>query len=338
MESILEKLIAALFGALLIWLVTRYYNRHRLYCALSRLYEYSTLVEGSSTVQLVIANRGREAEESVEVQLSTDYEYHLLAATQNGIEIPKDKVIRITALHPKSDVSLIVVAEGKPRFAKEGIRSIRSKDALGSIGASLAEAEASSPRIVAPAIFFLLLVAFFGYAFGKTFGEDIWRWGQGKLLSVHSQKFTEGCVSVSSNGAKDTNSKELAEEKLRAFAMSAIKVKQVSTQLDTVFVEVEIENIVEGPVEYSLKLLSHVSDSSTKWSLRADRYVYDIVMLEKGEKRKYLLSDYFPAERKPKRFWLETRVQLFGYWVNVERSFFFGEDSSLSCPVPKKDA
>lgn len=336
MDSIFEKLVAALIVAVLTWLVARYYNRSRLYCAPSRLYEYSNLVDGSSTVQLVIANRGRKSEESVEVQLSTDYEYHLLAATQNGIEISKDKIIRLATLLPGSEVSLIIVAEGKPRFSKEGIRDIRSKTAKGSIGASLAEAESSLPGVLPATILLLVVVALFGYGLGKTVGEDAWRWGQRKLLTINAQKFTEGCFSVLSNGAKEVKKGELGEKHLGALAISAIKVKQVSAQGDMLFVDIEIENPIEGPIEYSLNLLSHVSDSSTDWKLGRDKQVYNIVMLDKGEKRAYSLSDYFPSDRKPKRFWLEARVELLGYWVTVKRSFFFGEDSSLTCPALEK--
>lgn len=333
MESILGKLVAALVGALFTWGVARYYNRPRLYCALSRPYEYSSLVDGSNTVQLLIANRGRKTEESVEVQLSTDYEYHLVAATQNGIEIPKDKVIRVSALLPKSEVSVIVVAEGKPRFSKEGVRSIRSKSAKGSVGTSLAEAEASSSSTAIAAITLLLVVAIVGYGFGKTIGESAWKWGQKKLLTTNAQKHTEGCLSGFSNGVRTAKEKGLNEEGLKAFSAKAIKVKQVATQGDMLFVDVEIENLVEGPIEYSLTLLSHASDSTTDWDKRGEKHAYNIIILDKGEKRTYSLSDYFPADKKPKRFWLESRVELFGYWVSTKRTFFFGEDAALTCPA-----
>lgn len=332
MESILGKLIAALLGALLTWGIARYYNRPRLYCALSRLYEYSSLADGSNTVQLVIANRGRKTEESVEVQLSTDYQYHLLATTQNGIDIPKDKIIRLPALLPKSELSIILVAEGKPRFSIESIKSIRSKSAKGIIGSSLTEADSAA---AAPAaIILLLLVALMGYGFGKTFGEEIWWWGQKKITPVRVEKFTEGCLSGYSNAkakTKTRTNKELSSESLKAFSKAAIKVKQVSTQGDLLKVDVEIENLVEGPIEYSLSLLSHASDSTIDWKLRGSSQVYNIVILNRGEKRTYSLSEYFPAERKPKKFWLEARVELFDYWVSTKRTFFFGEDTSLSC-------
>lgn len=151
MEAILGKLAVALAGGFFCWLAAKYYYRARLYCAPSRLYEYSHLFDGSSTVQLVIANKGRKTEESVEVQLSTDYEYHLLAATQNGIEIAEEKIIRIPTLLPKSEVSIIVVAEGKPRFSKKDIRGVRSISTKGSVGASLSEAETTTPGAI-PAV------------------------------------------------------------------------------------------------------------------------------------------------------------------------------------------
>lgn len=332
MDSILTKLVAALIGALLCWLIAKYYNRSRLYCAPSRLYEYSSLVDGSSTVQLVIANRGRKTEESVEIQLSTDYEYHLLAATQNGMEIPKEKVIRLSALLPKSEVSLIVVAEGRPRFSKDGIRSIRSKSAKGTVAASLTEAEASSPGAAVAAIFVLLVIAVFGYGFGKTIGEDVWGLAEDQLSPVVTHDFSEGCVSVLSNGEKVKSNETLTEEQLKAFALAATHVKSVTSREDILFVEVEIENLIEGPVEYSLTLKSHASDSTTETRHRRNSFVYNIVMLGKDEKRKYSLSDFFPEDRRPKRFWLEARVEIAGYWITVTRSFFFGPDASLTCP------
>lgn len=332
-DGIIGKLAAGLVGALLVWLVSKFYNRSRLYCAPSRLYEYSTLADGSSTVQLVIANRGRKTEELVEIQLSTDYEYHLLAATQNGIEIPKDKAIRLPALLPRSEVSLVIVAEGKPRFSKDGIRSVRSKHSLGSVGASLSEAEASSPGAAAAAIALLLIVAVFGYAIGSTVGEDAWRWSQNQLAERHAQEFNEGCVTVRSSAPLESEN-GLTEAHLKGLALAAVEVKRVALVGDALITDVEVTNIIEGPVDYALTLVSHASDSTVDWSLRRDRSVQDIVMLDKGEVRSYTLSDYFPPDRKPKRFWLETNLKLFGYWVEVRRSFFFGEDASMSCPLP----
>lgn len=331
MDSVLSKIVAALIGALVLWLIGKFYNRSRLYCAPSRLYEYASLVDGSSTVQLVIANRGRKTEESVEVQLSTDYEYHVLAATQNGIEISKDKVIRLSALLPKSEVSLIVVAEGKPRFSKDGIRSIRSRHAQGTIASTLTEAEASSPGAAIAAIILLLTIGAMGYGIGKTVGEDIWNWGREQLSPAVSHAFSEGCVSVQSNGAKVESDKTVSEEQLKALALTSTRVLSVTTRGDMIYVEAEIENLIEGPVEYSLKLSSHASDSTT--GVRGDSFIYDIVMLEKEEKRKYALSDFFPEDRKPKRFWIESRVEFSGYWVSITRSFFFGPDASLTCPA-----
>jgi len=331
MDEVIAKLAVALIGALLTWLATRYYNRSRLYCAPSRLYEYSSLFDGSSTVQLLIANRGRKSEEAVEVQLSPEYEYHLLAATQSGVEIPKEKAVRIPVLLPKSEVSMIFVAEGRPRFSKDGIRHIRSKNSKGRVGASLAEAEASSPGAVPATVALLLIVAVLGYGLGRTIGEDAWRWGARKILPVYAQEFREGCLTAVSNAARAPSDDELSEEHLKAFAADAVAVKHVATQGDSLLVDVEIENIIEGPINYSITLLSHASDSTTEWGLRSNKQVYNIVMLDKGERRKYSLSDYFPADRAPKRFWLEARVELFGYWVTVKRSYFFSTDASMSC-------
>lgn len=332
-EEILGKSIVALITALLIWLITKYYNRSRLYCALSQLYEYSSLFDGSSTVQLVVANRGRKPEESVEVQLSTEYEYHLLAATQNGVEVSKEKVLRFPVLLSKSDVSMILVAEGRPRFSKDGIRHIRSKSSKGSIGASLTEAEASSPGTALSAVLLLLFIAVFGYGFGRFVGEDIWKWGTQKSSPVTAQQFKEGCLTVLSNAektrGKDNNG--VSEEDLKLFATRAVTVKTVATQGDQLLVEVEIENHIEGPINYSLNLLSHASDSTTDFTFRRNKHVYDIVMLGKGEKRRYSLSDYFPSERAPKRFWLDIRLEMFGYWVTIKRSYYFGSDTSKTC-------
>ena len=315
MDEVIAKLAVALIGALLTWLATRYYNRSRLYCAPSRLYEYSSLFDGSSTVQLLIANRGRKSEEAVEVQLSPEYEYHLLAATQSGVEIPKEKAVRIPVLLPKSEVSMIFVAEGRPRFSKDGIRHIRSKNSKGRVGASLTETEASSPGAVPATVALLLIVAVLGYGLGRTIGEDAWR----------------SCRIRYRGEARAPSDDELSEEHLKAFAADAVAVKHVATQGDSLLVDVEIENIIEGPINYSITLLSHASDSTTEWGLRSNKQVYNIVMLDKGERRKYSLSDYFPADRAPKRFWLEARVELFGYWVTVKRSYFFSTDASMSC-------
>ena len=330
-DEIIWKLASALVGALLTWLAARYYNRSRLYCAPSRLYEYSSLFDGSSTVQLVIANRGRKPEEAVEVQLSNEYEYHLLAATQSGIEIPKEKAVRIPVMLPKTEVSMIFVAEGRPRFSKEGIRHIRSKSSKGSIGSSLAEAEASSPGAVPAIVMLLIVVAVFGYGFGRTVGEDVWMWSLRKISPVNAQEFREGCLTAFSNAAKTPSEDELSEDHLKAFAASAVEVKHVATQGDSLLVDVEIENIIEGPINYSITLLSHASDSTTDWALRRNKQVYNIVMLDRNEKRKYSLSDYFPSDRDQKRFWLEVRIEVLGYWVTVKRSYFFGSDASLSC-------
>lgn len=178
----------------------------------------------------------------------------------------------------------------------------------------------------------LLIVASAGYGFGSTVGEDIWRWAERKLVAIDAQAFTEGCISVLSNATNTDKSGELSEEELKTFALRAVQVKEVATQGDMLLVDVVIENLITGPIEYSLTLLSHASDSTTDWQLRSNRQVYDIVMLDKGEKRVYSLSDYFPSDRVPKRFWLEVKIDILGYWISVKRSFFFGSDASMTCP------
>lgn len=337
MEDLLSKIGSALIGALACWLIAKYYNRSRLYCTPSRLYEYSNLVEGSSTVQLIIANRGRKTEEAVEVQLSTEYEYHLLAASQNGIDIPKDKTIRISALLPKSEISLVIVAEGKPRFSVEGIRHIHSKNSRGIIGKSLAEAEASSPGTAPAAIFFILFFGIFGYAFGKVIGEDLWKFIDSKTHPTIVQKFTEGeCYTAYSNGFEDSKAKDgiLSKEDLELISLNSIAIKSVHIKKDMLLVDTEITNLANYTTDYSLKIISTTADSSLDLSRRGDNFIYDITMTDKDQKRTYTLSTFFPEDHKPKKFWIETRIEIGDYWATVKRPFFFGEDASQSCAAP----
>jgi hypothetical protein len=123
-----------------------------------------------------------------------------------------------------------VQSTGKPRFSKDGIRHIRSKSSKGSVGASLAEAEASTPGAVPAVIFLLVVIAVFGYGFGKTVGEDVWKWSERKILSVNAQEFTEGCLTVLSNGVKEAGEDQLSEEHLKKFAATAVRVRHVARE------------------------------------------------------------------------------------------------------------
>jgi hypothetical protein len=332
MDSVLAKVIATLLAGLITWLVVKYYTRSRLYCSPNRLYEYSELAEGC-TVQLVVANRGRKNEEGVEVQLSNDYKYHLLAATQSGMEIDKNKCIRLPVLLRKAEVSLIFTAEGKPSFSKESIRSIKSKGSAGIVAASVGEADRTLGENVPAMIASLVLVAVMGYFIGSTIGEVAWEFAAQKITPIVPAEFKENCPIVSSNAEQEPKNGELSEAELGNFAKQSVIVEGVGVQGSRIVVDLKVMNIIEGPIEYSVKLYSHATDSSSRPFAPMENFVYDIVLMDDGESRSYRLKESFPEGQTPKRFWIETRTELSGYWVTVKRPFFFGDDAAQTCPI-----
>ncbi len=337
MSGLLQQLAVALFAAFVLWLSNRVFYQRRLYYVVQNLFHHSKISDGG-TVEIVVANLGRRAEEEIELGLMPGLRYELVAATSPSIEITDGRVIRIPRLAPKQQLTLLILAEGNQRFDAGHITGLSSREAIGRSAKDMSEANSSDPLAAIGGLIllsgFVAIGAGAGYFFGKEQAEAQALRSSSPQTTTNEvarieQPFRLGCVDFSSNGDKRLN-----DDLLRNAAVASTRITKVYRQGDRVIADVQLENLVSGETEYQVKLQSPASDSSTDILLRADSFVYDIILMEKGATKDVTVSNYLPEKYKPQVFWIESRLEIpGGYWVTYRQRVSFGPDANLTCPA-----
>lgn len=340
MSGFLQQLVVALVAGFILWLSSKIYYQRRLYYVVQNLFDHSNLSDGG-TVEIVVANLGRRGEEHVQLELVSGLRYELVAATSPDIRIDDSRVIRIPRLAPRQQLALLILAEGNQRFEASHIAGLSSKDVVGKSAKDMSEANASDPVVGAIALAligtFVAAGAGAGYFFGKeqamlelsqrSEGKAIPKDQKAKDAKPVEQLFQLGCPIFESNG-----NKSLTEGTLKELAAASVQVTRVYRQEDVVRAELQLENVTGVDTEYAVQLKSPASDSTTDISLRNASYIYDIVLMEKGTTRNVSVSNYLPEKFEPQVFWIESRLEIAGYWVSYRQKISLGAGGTIKCP------
>lgn len=339
LSGLFQQLGIALVAGFFLWLASKIFYQRRLFYVVQNLFDHSKLSDGG-TVEIVVANLGRRPEEEIQLGLVPGFRYELVAATSPDIEIDASRVIRIPRLAPKQQLTLLILAEGSQRFGDSHVTGLSSRDVVGKSAKNMSEAHSSDP-LAAILVFGVIgaLVAMggaMGYVFGKdsalSLAEAASKEEPKKEVAAVDQPFELGCADFQSNGDK-----KLSDDVLKRVAVSSVQITKVIRRGDLIAADVKVENLVEGETEYSVSLKSPASDSSTEITLRADSFIYDIVLMEEGATRTVSVSNYLPESYKPQVFWVETRLEIGGgYWVTYRQRVSFGRDVKLICPSAAK--
>lgn len=164
--------IGSVIAGLTVAAVLAYFRRRRLYVVVPKLFSFSELSAGQ-TIELTILNRGARTEEAIEVHLTPNLSYTILASTLPSITIDNSGIVRIARLPKGEEVSVILTVE-KGLFTQESVLSISSKEAKGEVKKKIEESQEQSPAATAFALAFIFIVMpTIGYLAGNLFEDEV---------------------------------------------------------------------------------------------------------------------------------------------------------------------
>ena len=336
MDNILTLTIAvaAIFVS---WVAKQIFYKRRLFCVVTRFFEYSSISDSSNTAEIIVVNAGRKSEEDVQIKLAPGFTYSVLASTNVETNIEKNGHIKIARLAPKQQVGLIFLAEGNERFKKEHVAGISSKEISGKITNNFSDTQVSGPQVAG--IMFLLFCVFglCGFFLISLATDMLGPWIDNKLYPPIDQRYTLGCVNTLSNAfdvKPPQDSKAVTKDMLKALAADSIEINRIFRSHDNVFVEAKLTNKIAAHITYSLRLRSPAADSTVRSLAKPENFIYDIVLIKENQTKTLTVGNFLPADFDPQVFWLDLRMEIDGgHWINYERRIAFGADSGLKCGV-----
>lgn len=133
----LEKIIVGLILFILTSVVAYLFRMRQLYAATPKLYRHAPISNAGSLCELIVFNKGNQAEESIQVALDPDLKVELLAS--NSSEISLDgATLKVDRLHKNSEVSAMLLVENGILDTTK-LLSVSSKATKGKIFKSISD-------------------------------------------------------------------------------------------------------------------------------------------------------------------------------------------------------
>lgn len=317
MDSVMSKVIAAIFAAIIIWAFKEYFFRRRLYLIQPKLFDYSDLAsaKNAKTIELTVFNGGAKAEEKIVVQLSPMFTYTVVASNQSGLVVSKDGVFQIERLAPQEDVTIVLTAEGG-EFRKDHVIGVSSKETKGRIKASLQDARVTPAQSAVAAIVIFFFFPLGGYVFGKLLEDEIGPAVVQQFSSTHNLIFK----------VDNKRIKLLSLDKKKVNKLDGMyRVVSASRTGDLVSVELEIENKLEERVEISIYATSPMAEGRDGHWSDINPNINSVIVFPSSNKRLEIV-DYLPADVTPNLVVLQVVIE------TLEGRVDFYEDIILSNP------
>lgn len=182
--ALIVAVVAALIVKWLGWLFTK----GQLYVVVPNLFKMSNLDGNGQVIELELYNKSRRVEEDVRLQLDKNYEYTLLASTDNEVSFAEGQIF-LERFPPNSVVTIIlVIQDGK--FTQESISRCSSRTTTGKV---LESRELVKPNSGNTAILAILPVLFVGLLILLPWGYEQLKstYAQYKMSFVFSQGWTD---------------------------------------------------------------------------------------------------------------------------------------------------
>lgn len=126
-----EKLVLALAIFVITSVIAYLFRMRQLYVVAPKLYRHAAISKDGSLCEIIVYNKGNQAEENIQVEIDPDLKCELLASSSSSIEL-SGSTIKIDRLHKGEEGSAILLIEkGLLDFAK--ITSVSSKGTKGTV-------------------------------------------------------------------------------------------------------------------------------------------------------------------------------------------------------------
>ena len=300
-EPITGVLITVM-GGLLLFLITSYIRKRKLFIVVHKSFSHTTLAEKGSAFMLSLHNRGIKTEENVLVQLDKDREYSLLATTDTTIKVENDQ-ISVGRINPNDELNVVLMVEGGG-FSHESIIKISSDACRGSVIDSpekVPQSVANTMGVWIVALFFILGLPLFGAFFGYQFGKDH---TESPLQSVVEKKMPEYLVQLDWEGMENfIKSKYYREDEERPFP---ITIKETRDLRHAALVVFEVRNDGNERLELTAYLRSAADDVDGTTVKFGEHFKHNILVFS-GETKTVSLKVNKPDSIKNKTVLLDIR-------------------------------
>ncbi|MBC3831509.1 hypothetical protein H8K33_08305 [Undibacterium amnicola] len=155
MEHI-EKVIIGLILFIVTSVVAYLFRMRQLYAAAPKLYRHAPISRAGSLCELIVYNKGNQAEESIQVALDPDLKLELLASSSSDISL-ESATLKVDRLHKGCEASaMLLVENGLLDHTK--ILSVSSKAKKGTVCKKVSDVP---PNFALTFLFFAFLIGFF---------------------------------------------------------------------------------------------------------------------------------------------------------------------------------
>ena len=165
MESF-EKIVVGLLLFATTSVIAYLFKMRQLYAATPKLYRHAPITKDGSLSEIIVFNKGNQAEESIILEIDPSLKFELLATSAADVSIDR-ATIKIERLHKGCDVSIVLLVENGLLDATK-ITSVSSKGTKGRICAKLSDVP---PNFALTFIAFLLNL---GFLPGMIYGEKVY--------------------------------------------------------------------------------------------------------------------------------------------------------------------
>lgn len=177
-----EKIVAGLILFIVTSIVAYLFKMRQLYAATPKLYKSTPISKDGSLCEIIIYNRGNQAEEDITASLDPDLKVELLASNSSDLTVEKTH-IKINRLHKGQEASAILLIENGILDPSKVI-SISSK---GTQGKTYKKIEDVPPNF---ALTFLFVAFILGVVPGLFYGFKAYEslskaYTEHKLKSIH---------------------------------------------------------------------------------------------------------------------------------------------------------
>ena len=177
-----EKIFAGLILFIVTSVVAYLFKMRQLYAATPKLYKSTPISKDGSLCEIIIYNRGNQAEEDITASLDPDLKAELLASSSSDLTLEKSH-IKLNRLHKGQEASAILLIENGVLDPSKVI-SISSK---GTKGKTYKKIEEVPPNFALTFLFFAFILgaipgAFYGF---KAYESLSKAYAEHKLKSIH---------------------------------------------------------------------------------------------------------------------------------------------------------
>lgn len=221
MENI-EKILLVLVGFAITSIIAYLFKMRQLYASVPKLYSHAPLSKNGTLAEIIVYNRGNQAEEDVQVEIDQSIKVELIASSSARVTL-ENSVVKIDRLHKWTEESAVLLVE-EGALSVEKIKSLSSKGVKGRVVSKAKEVPGNYAISFTMLVLFLLTLASMLYGM-KNFENISDNWAQFRLSAIYKN----GWSGLSKYNGSDVSDNYQGSEFPIAFVKNSVQGSEVVT-------------------------------------------------------------------------------------------------------------